>query len=157
MTPLATISVRRRPNRSAIAPVSGADAADAYVRKPRNRPDANVDPPSSWMRNGAVGSSWNAERNTVKVKPHMTKKRGVNKRSDMNREVYVVGVISDTHGLLRPGVAAAFHDVNLILHAGDVGGAAIYSALTAIAPTEAVYGNVDDPHDPALARERTVT
>src|SRR3954470_20036061 len=114
MTLLAMISVRRRPMRSAKAPVSGADAADAYVRKPRNRPDANVDPPSSWMRNGAVGSSWNAERNTVKVKPHMTKKRGVKSRSDMNGEVYVVGVISDTHGLLRPQVAEVFTGV----HAG---------------------------------------
>src|SRR4029079_18157919 len=124
---------------------------------PRKRPEANVDPPSAWIRNGAVGSNWNAERNTVKVKPHMTKKRGVNKRSDMNREVYVVGVISDTHGLLRPGVAAAFHGVDLILHAGDVGGAAVYRALAAMAPIEAVYGNVDDPHDPSLARERAVT
>ncbi len=57
MTLLATISVRRRPMRSAIAPVTGADMADAYVRKPRNSPDANVEPPSSWIRNGAVGSS----------------------------------------------------------------------------------------------------
>ena len=59
----------------------------------------------------------------MKVKPHMTKKRGVNSRSDMSPEVYVVGVISDTHGLLRPEVAAAFAGVQLILHAGDVGGA----------------------------------
>src|SRR6266849_9646536 len=103
MTLLEMISVRRGPMRSAIAPVSGADVADAYVRKPRNSPDANVLPPSSRMRKGAVGRSWNAERNTVKVKPHITKKRGVNSRSDdMNREVYVVGVIADTHGLLRP-------------------------------------------------------
>ena len=35
-------------------------------------------PPSSRMWNGAVGSSWNAERKTVNVKPHITKKRGVN-------------------------------------------------------------------------------
>jgi len=86
------------------------------------------------------------------------KKRGVKSRSDdMNREVYVVGLISDTHGLLRPEVAAAFEGVQLILHAGDVGGAAVLDALAAIAPVEAVYGNVDDPHDPRLARERVVT
>ena len=109
------------------------------------------------MRNGAVGSSWNAERNTVKVKPHMTKKRGVNSRSDMNREVYVVGVISDTHGLLRPEVAAAFAGVQLILHAGDVGGRAVLDALSAHGAGRGVYGNVDDPHDPSLARERVVT
>jgi putative phosphoesterase len=87
----------------------------------------------------------------------MMKKRGVKSRSDMNREVYVVGLISDTHGLLRPEVAAAFADVQLILHAGDVGGQAVLDGLAAIAPVEAVYGNVDDPHDPQLARERVVT
>src|SRR4026208_153307 len=117
------------------------------------------------MRKGAVGSSWNAERNSVNVKPHMTKKRGVNSRSDMNREVYVVGVISDTHGLVRPGIAAAvaggqlighargrvrpgpaagFAGVHLIVRAGAVGGSAVLEALSKIAPVDAVYGNVDD-------------
>jgi hypothetical protein len=71
--------------------------------------------------------------------------------------VYLVGVIADTHGLVRPGIAGAFDSVDLILHAGDVGGPAVFAALSAIAPTEAVYGNVDDPHDPSLARERSVT
>ncbi len=69
----------------------------------------------------------------------------------------IVGLISDTHGLVRPDISRAFSDVELILHAGDVGGAAVLAALTRIAPTEAVYGNVDDPHDPALTRERVVT
>jgi putative phosphoesterase len=87
----------------------------------------------------------------------MMKKRGVNSRSDMGPEVYVVGVISDTHGLVRPGVAAAFADVSLILHAGDVGGPKVLAALAALAPVEAVFGNVDDVHDPSLARERVVT
>ena len=75
----------------------------------------------------------------------------------MSREVYVVGIISDTHGLLRPEIAAVFAGVQLILHAGDVGGRAVLDALSAIAPVEAVYGNVDDPHDPSLARERVVS
>ena len=69
----------------------------------------------------------------------------------------MVGVISDTHGLLRPDVAAAFDGVSLILHAGDVGGPAVLAALSAIAPVEAVFGNVDDARDPSLARERSVT
>jgi uncharacterized protein len=77
--------------------------------------------------------------------------------SDMGRAVYVVGVIADTHGLLRPDVARVFSGVDLILHAGDVGARGVLDALSAIARVEAVYGNVDDPHDPALARERTVT
>ena len=85
------------------------------------------------------------------------KKRGVNRRSDMGPEVYVVGVIADTHGLVRPEVAAAFAGVSLILHAGDVGGAKVLDSLAAHAPVEAVFGNVDDVHDPALARERMVT
>jgi hypothetical protein len=87
----------------------------------------------------------------------MTKKRGVNNRSDMNREVYVVGVVADTHGLVRPGLAAAFAGVQHILHAGDVGGAAVIEALSKLAPVDAVFGNVDDVHDPALARERVLT
>jgi uncharacterized protein len=74
----------------------------------------------------------------------------------MNREVYVVGVISDTHGLLRPEVARVFDGVNLILHAGDVGGRAVLAALSAMAPVDAVFGNVDDSHDPSLTRERVV-
>lgn len=69
----------------------------------------------------------------------------------------MVGVISDTHGLLRPEVTVAFADVALILHAGDVGGPSVLGALSAIAPVEAVFGNVDDVHDPSLARERVVT
>jgi len=75
----------------------------------------------------------------------------------MSSEVYVVGVIADTHGLLRPEVTAAFAGVQLILHAGDVGGAPVLEALSRLAPVDAVYGNVDDAHDPSLARSRVVT
>jgi putative phosphoesterase len=66
----------------------------------------------------------------------------------------VVGLISDTHGLLRPEIARLFAQVDLIVHAGDVGGHGVLDALRAMAPVEAVSGNVDDPHDPMLARER---
>jgi putative phosphoesterase len=68
----------------------------------------------------------------------------------------VIGLISDTHGLLRPEVATVFAGVDLIVHAGDVGGRAILESLSAIAPVEAVSGNVDDRFDPMLPRERTV-
>jgi uncharacterized protein len=74
----------------------------------------------------------------------------------MNAAAIVVGLISDTHGLLRPAVATAFGGVNLIVHAGDVGGPDVLSRLTAIAPVEAVSGNVDDRHDPMLPRHRTI-
>ena len=69
----------------------------------------------------------------------------------------IIGLISDTHGLFRPEIARAFAGVDRILHAGDVGSHAVLEALAKIAPVEAVFGNVDDPHDPALARERTLT
>jgi uncharacterized protein len=54
-----------------------------------------------------------------------------------------VGVLSDTHGLLRPAVLARLAGSERILHAGDVGGPEILDALRAIAPVEAVRGNVD--------------
>jgi uncharacterized protein len=54
-----------------------------------------------------------------------------------------VGVISDTHGLLRPEAVAALHASDLIIHAGDVGDPQILDRLRAIAPTHAVRGNVD--------------
>ena len=69
----------------------------------------------------------------------------------------IIGLISDTHGLFRPEIVRAFEGVSLILHAGDVGGAGVLGELARIAPVEAVYGNVDDPHDPMLARSRAVT
>jgi hypothetical protein len=87
----------------------------------------------------------------------MMKKRGVNSRSDTDTGVYVVGLISDTHGLLRPEVAEALAGVELILHAGDVGGAKVLDAIGEIAPVEAVFGNVDDVHDPALTAARVIT
>jgi uncharacterized protein len=71
--------------------------------------------------------------------------------------VTLIGLISDTHGLLRPDIAGVFAGVSKILHAGDVGGASILTELARIAPVEAVYGNVDDPHDPMLLRERSLT
>ena len=54
-----------------------------------------------------------------------------------------VGVISDTHGLLRPEVFEVFAQVDHILHGGDVGKQEILVELEAIAPVTAVYGNVD--------------
>jgi uncharacterized protein len=54
-----------------------------------------------------------------------------------------LGVISDTHGLLRPEVFDAFTGVDHILHAGDVGNSGIITDLEALAPLTAVYGNTD--------------
>jgi putative phosphoesterase len=62
----------------------------------------------------------------------------------------IVGLISDTHGLVRAGVHDALMGVELILHAGDVGGDDILKELQLIAPVRAVFGNTDVPGDPAL-------
>ena len=55
----------------------------------------------------------------------------------------LVGVISDTHGLLRPEAIAALRGADLIIHAGDVGKPEVLEALRAIAPTHVVRGNID--------------
>ena len=59
------------------------------------------------------------------------------------RDSVVVGVISDTHGLVRPEALAALRGVALIVHAGDVGGPEVLDALAEIAPVVAVRGNND--------------
>jgi putative phosphoesterase len=55
----------------------------------------------------------------------------------------VIGVISDTHGLLRPQALDALRGSDLIIHAGDVGNPEILDPLRALAPTYVVRGNVD--------------
>lgn len=55
----------------------------------------------------------------------------------------LIGVISDTHGLLRPEALEALRGVEAIVHAGDVGNPAILQALRILAPVTAVHGNVD--------------
>lgn len=56
-----------------------------------------------------------------------------------------LGVLSDTHGFLRPEVFEVFRAVDHILHGGDVGEPDVLIALEAIAPVTAVYGNTDGP------------
>ncbi len=58
-------------------------------------------------------------------------------------EPFVLGVISDTHGLLRPEAVAALAPARHILHAGDIGNIDILDALRAIAPVTAIRGNID--------------
>ena len=69
---------------------------------------------------------------------------------------HVIGLISDTHGLLRPSVRDALAGVELILHAGDVGGDEILLELCLIAPVRAVYGNTDLVDDPDLPQAQTL-
>jgi putative phosphoesterase len=63
-----------------------------------------------------------------------------------------IGLISDTHGLLRPDVYQALAGVELILHAGDVGDG-VLDELSMIAPVDAVRGNTDSRRDPRLRPE----
>lgn len=62
--------------------------------------------------------------------------------SAVNSE-FLVGVISDTHGLLRPQALEALAGAQLVIHAGDIGSSDILNALARLAPVEAVRGNVD--------------
>jgi len=55
-----------------------------------------------------------------------------------------IGVISDTHGLLRPEAVRALEGSDIIVHAGDIGSPEVLSALKAIAPLFAVRGNTDN-------------
>jgi putative phosphoesterase len=55
----------------------------------------------------------------------------------------LVGVISDTHGLLRPEAVASLRGVELIIHAGDIGRREVIEELQLIAPTYAIRGNID--------------
>jgi putative phosphoesterase len=70
----------------------------------------------------------------------------------------VIGLISDTHGLLRPEAVAALEGVDLIIHAGDIGKPAVLTELKKIAPLAAIKGN-NDTDDWALRLPdcRTVT
>jgi len=69
-----------------------------------------------------------------------------------------LGIISDTHGLLRPEVHDIFSQVDRILHAGDVGDESILTELSLLAPVTAVFGNTDGhrlrAHLPEVADER---
>ena len=69
----------------------------------------------------------------------------------------MIGVISDTHGLVRPEVLEILKGVDLIIHAGDIGGVEVLNALETIAPVKAVRGNNDRdswadhiPHDQVI-------
>jgi putative phosphoesterase len=60
-----------------------------------------------------------------------------------NKETYIVGVISDTHGLIRSEIRDIFNGMDLIIHAGDIGGPEVLEELSKAAPVKAVRGNMD--------------
>ena len=65
----------------------------------------------------------------------------------------MIGLVSDTHGMVRPQLFDALAGVELILHAGDVGPDDVLIELEAIAPVSAVFGNTDLPGNPRLVDE----
>jgi putative phosphoesterase len=67
----------------------------------------------------------------------------------MVENAIIIGLVSDTHALVRNSIFEALAGVSLILHAGDVGGDPVLDALSSIAPVRAVSGNVD-PWNPRL-------
>ncbi len=67
-----------------------------------------------------------------------------------------MGVISDTHGLLRPEAVAALRGADLILHAGDIGEGDILGELSRVAPVKTVRGNMDREGRPASLPETAV-
>lgn len=71
----------------------------------------------------------------------------------MSAQTHVIGLVSDTHGMVRPGLFSALAGVDLILHAGDVGPDDVLTELEAIAPVHAVFGNTDAPGNPRHAQE----
>jgi uncharacterized protein len=58
----------------------------------------------------------------------------------------LIGVISDTHGLIRPEAVVALKGADLIIHAGDVGAPQVLDELRKLAPTFVVRGNIDNAH-----------
>jgi putative phosphoesterase len=72
-------------------------------------------------------------------------------------DTHIFGLVSDTHGLVRGTVHDALAGVELILHAGDVGGPEILDELRLIAPVRAVFGNTDPTDLPGLENEILLT
>ena len=77
--------------------------------------------------------------------------------TDVTSSTRVIGIISDTHGLVRPDVHTALAGVEMILHAGDVGGDEVLDELELIAPVRAVFGNTDPPGQSRLATSLELT
>jgi putative phosphoesterase len=65
------------------------------------------------------------------------------------RKKRIVGVISDTHGLVDPKISTLFEGVDHILHAGDLGNLQVYHELQKLAPVTAISGNIDEGNLPS--------
>jgi uncharacterized protein len=73
------------------------------------------------------------------------------------RNCRLIGIISDTHGLVRPEAIAALRGVDLIIHAGDIGSQKVLEELRGLAPVVAIRGNVDrEPWASALPETEVI-
>jgi uncharacterized protein len=73
------------------------------------------------------------------------------RRAGVTSTRHVIGLVSDTHGMVRASLFEALAGVECILHAGDVGPDDVLIELEAIAPVRAVFGNTDVPGNPRLS------
>jgi len=69
----------------------------------------------------------------------------IEKKNYFYKVMKQIGLISDTHSLYYPKIDEHFKDVDEIWHAGDIGDLKVMERLNKIAPSKAVYGNIDDP------------
>ncbi len=77
------------------------------------------------------------------MRDHARDRIALSARTAKKSDTHVIGLISDTHGLIRPEAVEALQGVELIIHAGDIGKPEVIAALKAIAPVLAIKGNND--------------
>jgi uncharacterized protein len=77
------------------------------------------------------------------LRDHARDRIALSARTAKKSDTHVIGLISDTHGLIRPQALEALQGVALIIHAGDIGKPEVIAALKAIAPVLAIKGNND--------------
>jgi uncharacterized protein len=77
------------------------------------------------------------------LRDHARDRIALRARTTKKSDLHVIGLISDTHGLIRPQAIEALQGVDLIIHAGDIGKPEVLSALKHVAPVAAIKGNID--------------
>jgi len=131
---------------------SPGDAVAIELRRPAIRElirASRIVPPEA-MRycNRAIGVGQIGKSPGEQLEEPRREEMAMNVAQPHGVDAIIIGLVSDTHGLLRNGVFTALAGVSRILHAGDVGGRPVLDALERIAPVQAVYGNVDPPDPP---------
>ena len=113
-----------------------------YSVRLRNR-SRNSSSPNSWKRIRPPQGAVNHVRLLTNLDPMINAQFDVRRRAGDAGAMLRIGIISDTHSLLRPEVEAPLAGVAHIIHAGDIGSPDIIAGLERIAPVSAIRGNVD--------------